>query len=424
MEDLLFHKPSLHTFLEGHLQRMKAYVGDLAPERVNAATDDELVTHVVSEYRIEPLNVYTDRAEAEHAETQVDVSHHFDRAVLDPSQQYLIKGNEITIHVPFTGDPELTLYTPNTFGANLPRGSIRKRGNEGGTIVMILALPADVDETQFNRWIDEQKNGLRQYSEWSRRDVEAYNNRLEPQVRAAVAARRAQLEKQGSLLKKLSVPLRKRDSAPNPVPVPMPKRIVKPLPAPRKVEQEYDLSEVDYEYVLKILRHESRSFEATPDAFMKLNEEELRDVVLAHLNGHFEGDAAGERFRRKGKTDICIEYENRAAFVAECKLWNGPKAFGEAIDQLLGYLTWRDTKTALLVWNKSVKDFTKLQGSVPQLLQKHGRFMRLLDAGQAGEWRGAFLATGDDGREIVVHVFLVDLANQVQEATNGTASGS
>lgn len=64
---------------------------------------------------------------------------------------------------------------------------------------------------------------------------------------------------------------------------------------------------------------------------------------LAHLNGHFGGNAAGERFRRKGKTDICIEFEHRAAFVAECKLWKGPKAFGEAIDQLLGYLMSRRT---------------------------------------------------------------------------------
>ncbi len=422
MDDLLFHKAPLHAVIEAHTEKMKAYVGDLSPERMNAASDDEIVAHVVSEYRIEPLQVDTDRAEAEHAETQVDVSRHFNRAVFDRSRPCLIKGNQITLFVPFTGDPQLPLLTPSTRNLNPPRGTIRKTGENSGTIQMSLALPADVDETQFNRWIDEQLNGLKQHADWSRRDVEAYNNKLEPQVRTAVVARRTQLERQGSLLKKLSVPLRRRDSAPNPAPVPMPKRIVKPLPAPRKVEQEYGLTEADYEYILKILRHESRSFEATPDAFVKLDEEELRDVVLAHLNGHFEGDAAGERFRRKGKTDICIEYESRAAFVAECKLWKGPKAFGAAIDQLLGYLTWRDTKTALLVWNKTVKDFAKLQDSVPQLLQEHARFVRTASAGHSGEWRAVFRAMGDDGREIVVHVFLVDLMASPSEAEERNAS--
>lgn len=421
MDDLLFHNTPLHDEIEAHIEKMKAYVGDLSPERMNAATDEEIVAHVISEYRIEPLQVDTDNAKAEHTETQVDVSRHFNRAVFDQSRPCLIKGNQITLFIPFTGDPQLPLLTPRARNPNPPRGTIRKTGENSGTIQMSLALPVDVDETQFNRWIGEQLNGLKQYADWSHRDIEAYNKRLELQVRAAVSARRAQLEKQGSLQKKLAVPLRRRDGAPNPAPVPMPKSVVKPLPSPRKVEQEYGLIEDDYEYILKIIRQESRSFESTPATFARLGEEALRDVVLAHLNGDFEGAAAGERFRKHGKTDICIEHENRAAFVAECKLWKGPKAFVEAIDQLLGYLTWRDTKTALVVWNKTVKDFAKLQESVPQHLREHCRFVKLLDAGQIGEWRGVFRAAGDDGRQIVVHVFMVDLVVSPAEAEEGSA---
>jgi len=412
MDDLLFHKAPLSAVFDAQLGKMKAYVGDFPPERMNAATDDEIVAHVVSEFRIEPLTIQADRAEAEHKETAVDVSRHFDRAVFDRSRPCLVKGNQITLHVPFVGDPELPQFTTSTFNFNPPRGRIIKAGQASGTIVMALALPAELDETQFNSWIAEQLSGLRQYGEWSHQDVQAFNDRLEPRVRAAVVARRQLLQRQGALLQKLSVPLRRRSDAPNPAPVPMPKRVVKPLPSPRKIEQEYSISNEDYEYILQILRHESRSFETTPHAFLKLDEEELRDVVLAHLNGHFGGEAAGERFRKKGKTDICIEYENRAAFVAECKLWRGPKGLGEAIDQLLGYLTWRDTKAALLVWNKTVKEFVKLQQSVPELLKQHSRFVRTAQSGHAGEWRAVFRAAGDDGREIVVQVFLVDLAQE------------
>ena len=42
-------------------------------------------------------------------------------------------------------------------------------------------------------------------------------------------------------------------------------------------------------------------------------------------------------------------------FIADFKFWKGPKAFGEAIDQLLGYATWRDSKTAILVFNRGVE---------------------------------------------------------------------
>ena len=41
----------------------------------------------------------------------------------------------------------------------------------------------------------------------------------------------------------------------------------------------------------------------------------------------FDGRAVGEAFRHKGKTDICVEHENRAAFVAECKMWTGANSW-------------------------------------------------------------------------------------------------
>jgi len=378
---------------------------------MNGATDDQVVEHFVAEYRIEPLVIHADRAEAEHKETKVDVSHDtFRRFIPDGSGPVMVKGDQVTIHVPFTGDPELFKFTPSTRTFNPPRGRVSRGGDLTGTVSMTLALPSDTnDEGRFNAWIKEQLDGLDKYAGWIRADVQAFNQQLPQQARNAVQARRKQLEKQGKLLQTLTIPLRPRSDAPSPAPIQMPKKVVKPLPPARPVEQEYGISEGDYEYILKIIRQESRSFESTPATFAKLNEEELRDVVLAHLNGHFEGGAAGERFRKHGKTDICIEHENRAAFVAECKLWKGQKALSEAIDQLLGYLTWRDTRTALIIWNINNKDFAKLQADMPEQLQGHAKYIRTVNAGHAGEWRAVFRAEADDSREVVVHVFLVDL---------------
>lgn len=63
-----------------------------------------------------------------------------------------------------------------------------------------------------------------------------------------------------------------------------------------------------------------------------------------------QGKATGETFNRAGKTDILLREGDRNVFIAECKFWKGPKAFGEAIDQRLGYTMWRDSKTAILVF--------------------------------------------------------------------------
>ncbi len=81
-----------------------------------------------------------------------------------------------------------------------------------------------------------------------------------------------------------------------------------------------------------------------------LDEEKIRDLLLVFLNAQYEGDAAGEVFNAAGKTDILIRVGDRNVFIAECKIWKGPKTIRDALGQLLSYLTWRDTKAALLVF--------------------------------------------------------------------------
>lgn len=56
-----------------------------------------------------------------------------------------------------------------------------------------------------------------------------------------------------------------------------------------------------------------------------MQEEDLRNTLLAALNATYKSDAIGEAFINHGKTDICIERENRAAFVSECKMWTGKR---------------------------------------------------------------------------------------------------
>jgi hypothetical protein len=72
-------------------------------------------------------------------------------------------------------------------------------------------------------------------------------------------------------------------------------------------------------------------------------------------------DCSSETFNAAGKTDILIRVEDRNIFVAECKFWKGEKHFIPTIDQLLSYTSWRDTKTAIILFNR--QKWTKL--SIP-----------------------------------------------------------
>ena len=113
--------------------------------------------------------------------------------------------------------------------------------------------------------------------------------------------------------------------------------------------------------------------ERSPNAFKTLGEEDLRTHFLMQLNGHYEGQATGETFNYEGKTDILVRAKDKNMFIAECKFWNGPKDFKDAIDQLLGYTSWRDTKTALLIFNRTTTMSTVLN-RIPEIAKKHSRY--------------------------------------------------
>jgi hypothetical protein len=96
-------------------------------------------------------------------------------------------------------------------------------------------------------------------------------------------------------------------------------------------------------------------------------------MLLVSLNAHF-GAATGEAFNVVGKTDILIRHEGANLFVAECKIWSGDKNLLAAIDQLLSYLTWRDTKAALVIFNRN-KGFSEVVRKLYDLPKNHRSYV-------------------------------------------------
>ena len=277
---------------------------------------------------------------------------------------------------------------------------------------MIFECPIDQSLGTIKQRLDENIRGIKQYLGWQEASINEFNRHLPALVRSAIEARRKRLEKHDQLAGLLNIPLRHNPNAPEFRPINVQRRIVKSLPpAPTGgLKQEWTIDGTEYENILTIIRHEGRTFEATPKTYAVHDEEELRDIVLAHLNGHYKGDASGETFRRSGKTDLRIEAESRTAFVAECKVWKGSQIIHESVDQLLGYLTWRDCKAALIIFNKDVAGFSGVIDKMQPMLESHSQFMKTVSAmSEMGEWRIIFRSKEDDARLIHVHVFLFNL---------------
>lgn len=54
-----------------------------------------------------------------------------------------------------------------------------------------------------------------------------------------------------------------------------------------------------------------------------------------------------------------VSISGKNVFIAECKVWHGEKELLDAIDQVLSYMNWRDTKAAIPIFNRNA-NFTSV----------------------------------------------------------------
>lgn len=137
------------------------------------------------------------------------------------------------------------------------------------------------------------------------------------------------------------------------------------------------ISDKGYSEIIKRINSFGKNLEKYKNLYDKFDEEGFRDFFLPHLNSiSVKHTATGETFNKIGKTDILIQDENgNNIFIAECKLWKGEAAFLQAIDQLLSrYVTWRDEKVAIIIFNKDVKSFTGVISTSTSAITKHPLF--------------------------------------------------
>jgi hypothetical protein len=242
-------------------------------------------------------------------------------------------------------------------------------------------------------------------------EVESYNNGLREISRAAIEARRAKLLRDQNLVSAIGFPLKQRSDAPNTFITPEVRRKIRPtLPAVGNApfEPEPELSNADYEHILNVIDSMALVMERSPSAFASMDEEALRSHFLVQLNGHYEGQATGETFNYEGKTDILIRVSGKNIFIGECKYWDGPKKLLETLDQLASQTTWKDTKVAVIIFNRR-KDFSAVLKAIKETVPKHSSFKREMTVQHETRFRYTFGNRDDVNRELILTVLAFDV---------------
>ena len=134
-------------------------------------------------------------------------------------------------------------------------------------------------------------------------------------------------------------------------------------------------AEQRYFEIIDYLIELGKNFENYPDLSKNhFDEQWYRDYFLPGLNTRNpDYSAKGEVFNRRGKTDILVfDRKGNNLLIAECKLWKGETYLREGIDQLLHrYVNWRDEKTAIIIFNRDVKNFTGVIETATKTLSSH-----------------------------------------------------
>ncbi len=396
--DLLFYKYDLRGTLENTLKNAFSEIDSYQADYLLNVSTEDLLEHLYDKYAGECLELHTDKIElCDHGET-ISKINDFGRAIN-------IKSNYFVFAIPFTGDKNLFLCKASTSTFNPPSG--RVVGNE----LHLTFSKRDYDGDALKQALKREVETIEKHVAWAWRDVEQYNTGLKSKLLTRINERKAKLLKDKGLLSSLGIPVRKRDGASQTYVAPVKRKKIptaKPTTSKEAFAPEPELHFEVYEQILNTLRNMVLVIERSPRAFSKMGEEDLRTHFLVQLNGQYEGQATGETFNYEGKTDILIRVDGKNVFIAECKFWSGPKALKSTIDQLLGYLSWRDTKAAILLFNRN-KDFSAVLSQIPTVLETHPNFKKHIHHGSETEFRSVLHSNNDKNRELVVTILLFDI---------------
>lgn len=397
----LFHEGDSFALRDGRRVQMEAAIDAMDGNQLLNSSVEALVGYFAEEYALETPALRRDEAAASQREAEIELYSQFDQ------RKFRAVGTIVEVTVPFNGQVELFKIQPSRWTSMHPVADVSK------SALTIRVQGRNLQQAQVRSEIDQQLNLIDEYLGWLRGDLDPFNASLAAVARSRIEQRRSKLLADQNLVAGLGFKLKDRPDAPKTFAAPVSRKRLHPtMPAATTApyKPEPVLAEAEYQSILDLLGNMAVVMERSPSAFETMDEESLRMHFLVQLNGQYEGQATGETFNHQGKTDILIRVDGRNVFIAECKYWRGAKVYLETIDQILSYLSWRDTKAAIVVFNRN-KNFSAVLDEIKSVTKSHDRYKSGPIIHGETRYRYVFGQEADENREIVMTVMVFDVPN-------------
>jgi hypothetical protein len=389
----LFQPRSLAALITDQEHKMENWIEHFTDDDILTIPVEDMVDAIYDGVSLPPLKI--DRNGVSHT------PRHINRHPDPFGQVQVVDAFVFEVEFPYTGASGLFRHSPATRDLDPPRARLNQGSYEGFLIISVIG--EDLTDVVVKEEIDKELDKFDRYIAYQAQQIDPFNSSLRDRIRALLTARKDKVLKARNISASLGYPIHHREGAPTTYISPVVRRrISAKLTATETFKPEPVLAEDEYQNILSIIENMSFVMERSPSVFSRMPEEVLRDHYLVQLNGQYES-ATGETFNAAGKTDILVRDGTANIFIAECKIWRGAKTITEALDQLLSYLTWRDTKAALLVFSRN-KDFSNMLQSMWETVESHEQVKRGPSTESETRRRYVFGRADDANREIILTV--------------------
>lgn len=401
-----FNEIEFHDFEPSYLESIRKEIDFASKEYILSIDENEYTNYLITKYFLDPLTIHqeTESIDLPRKKKVIVTDKHFLRTYEQEVYEFKVKYS-------FSGSPILFHVRPNPWTIKTYEINI----DENLNIVSFEFIVYNTDREEFERTKKESYSSAFANLVNINANITGINNQIRPLVLEYFSKKKQSFIDENNFFIAINANINPNTKTIFSAPTIKKKDI--PRPEKQKsieVSNEPIMSQEMYLDVIKVMFEAGKSMERKPTLFLDKDELALRDQFLFILETRYEGiSATGETFNKFGKTDILLKYaaDGSNLFVGECKFWHGASELHKAINQLFDlYLTWRDSKAAIILFVTN-KDFTKTLQIVESELKKHEYFQEF--KGKKGDSSFSFLfRMPHDAKKIVyLEVMLFNFYN-------------
>lgn len=392
-----FQEKSFFEFRSDYTGRIRNEIAEQEKEYILGVDENEYKKFLYEKYFLEPLTIIK---ESEERLTPKKVKLSRNERSLHPTHQ--IQGYRCVVKYKFSGHPILFKLSPSHYMMVSYPVSVDYTNK-------IISLEFNIDKRDPQLYNDTRNDAFKQAFtnlEEINKEAEDWNSGLANLIDRAFQTIKREYLRENDFFQAINIRMDAETEGLFNAPVIKKKSIPQPKSDKRNFSSSPVLHENMYHDILKVLYDMGSSMERKPATYKNKSEEDIRDFLITMLETRFEGStASGETFNSGGKTDILVKYEDGTnLFVGECKWWKGEAEFHAAINQLFEkYLTWKDSKTALIFFVKN-KEMSAVIQKIQEESKKHQYFLKSEGQRQNGSFSYIFHLPNDKGTPVYLEI--------------------